>query len=98
MQGIFRMITNKEDMSAYHKLVEFVANKLETFTSSDIRLLAEAKDYPALDRPSQWGNVVRSAQAANICKPLDKFEKSRYRGTNASPRLVWARSRKVKND
>ena len=98
MQGIFRMITNKDNMSAYHKLVEFVANKLETFTSSDIRLLAEAKDYPALDRPSQWGNVVRSAQAANICKPLDKFEKSRYRGTNASPRLVWARSRKVKND
>ena len=92
------MTTNKEDMSVYHKLVEFVANKLETFTSSDIRILAEAKDYPTVDRPSQWGNVVRSAQAADICKPLDRFEKSRYRGTNASPRLVWTRSGKVKHD
>ena len=92
------MMTDKDNMSVYHKLVDFVANKLETFTSSDIRLLAEAKNYPALDRPSQWGNVVRSAQAANICKPLDRFEKSRYRGTNASPRLVWTRSRKVKHD
>ena len=79
----------KQSMELYHNAVKFVSERLETWTSSDVRLVAEAKGYPELDKPSQWGNVIRSAQAAEICEPLDKFAKSRYRGTNSAPRLVW---------
>jgi len=89
---------NKHNIAVYHSLVEFVASKLDTFTSSDVRLLAEAKQdaYPTIDKPSQWGNVLRSAQAANICKPLDIWVKSRYRGTNAAPRILWTGIRRKK--
>jgi hypothetical protein len=91
------MKTNtKNEITDYHKVVEFVASKLDTWTSSDIRLCADAKGYPPLDNPSQWGNVVRSAQAAGICRPLDKFTKSHYKGTNASPRLLWTAARRPK--
>ena len=91
------MNTNtKNDMSVYHKVVEFVASKLDTWSSSDIMLVADAKGYAELDNPAQWGNVVRSAQAAGICKPLDKFTKSKYKGTNASPRLLWTAARRPK--
>jgi hypothetical protein len=89
---------NKHNIAVYHSLVEFVASKLDTFTSSDVRLLAEAKQdaYPTIDKPSQWGNVLRSAQAANICKPLDIWVKSRYKGTNAAPRILWTGIRRKK--
>ena len=87
--------TNKHNISAYHKLVQYVADKLDTFTSTDVRLVAEAKQgtYPEVDKPSQWGNILRSAQAQNICHPLDVWVKSRYRGTNAAPRILWTRTR-----
>ena len=85
-------MSKSKDMSVYHKVVEFVANKLDTWSSSDVRLVAEAKGLPELDNPSQWGNVVRSSQAAGICRPLDKFTKSRYKGTNAAPRLLWTKA------
>ncbi len=100
MRGIFLMKSeiNKHNIAVYHSLVEFVASKLDTFTSSDVRLLAEAKQdaYPTIDKPSQWGNVLRSAQAANICKPLDIWVKSRYKGTNAAPRILWTGIRRKK--
>jgi len=89
------MTTNKHnEISVYHKVVEFVAEKLDTWSSSDVRLVAEAKGYPELDNPSQWGNIVRSASAAGICRPLDKFTKSKYKGTNAAPRLLWTKARR----
>jgi hypothetical protein len=87
-------MSKQNDMLVYHKVVEFVADKLDNWTSSDVRLVADAKGYPELDNPAQWGNVVRSAQAAGICKPLDKFAKSKYKGTNASPRLLWTSARR----
>ena len=96
-QEILVMKTNtKNDMSVYHNVVEFVASKLDTWSSSDVRLVADAKGYAELDNPAQWGNVVRSAQAAGICRPLDKFTKSKYKGTNASPRLLWTSARRPK--
>ena len=100
MHEIFLMTSNtdKYNISAYHELVQYVANKLDTFTSTDVRLVAEAKQgtYPTIDKPSQWGNVLRSAQAANICKPLDIWVKSRYKGTNAAPRILWTGIRRKK--
>ena len=89
---------DKHNISAYHSLVEYVATKLDTFTSSDVRLVAEAKQgtYPEVDKPSQWGNILRSAQAAKICKPLDIWVKSRYKGTNAAPRILWTGIRRKK--
>jgi hypothetical protein len=89
---------DKSNIAVYHSLVEFVASKLDTFTSSDVRLLAEAKQntYPEVDKPSQWGNILRSAQSQNICRPLDVWVKSRYKGTNAAPRILWTGIRRKK--
>lgn len=92
LPGIFRMKTNTkilEDITVYDPIVKHVAEKLDTFTAEHVRLVAEAKELPMPEKNSQWGNVLRSAQSRGLCKPIDRFEKSRYKGTNAVPRMVW---------
>ena len=86
---ILNMNDNQNPMLAYDKIVGFVADRLDTFKTDDVRLLAEAKGLPLPDNPAQWGNVLRSSHSRGLCKPIDKFEKSRYRGTSAAPRMLW---------
>lgn len=75
----------------YDPVINFLAEKMEMFSTDHLRLLVEAKSLEPVKDSRDWSRVLRSAASRGLCKKTDQYQKSNFRGNNTIPRALWCR-------
>ena len=77
----------------YNNVVDFVSQKMSAFGIDEVKLTSEAKGMKPPRHPSDWSRIMRSSQAEGIISPTDSYARSRLKGSNGIPRMVYKKAK-----